>query len=288
MQFFILLTGVMVFLFYQFTEPPLLFKQSAMQAVERSARAPEMRDLQARYSVAFQDKRAAIRTLAAALDGSDEAAVDVARARVRALDQRAGTIRNEAKQLVVEVEPTMEVKDSDYVFLTFVLHHLPRGVIGLLIAVIFCASMSSTSSELNALGSTSTVDLYRRLARPGESERHYVYVSKALTAFWGLLAIGFALTASLVENLIEAVNILGSLFYGTILGIFLTAFLLKRVRGNAVFLAALAAETTVIALYCTTDIGYLWYNLIGCGMVLGLGAMLQAARDRVASPAGRG
>jgi Na+/proline symporter len=214
--------------------------------------------------------------------------VDVARARVRALDQRAGTIRNEAKQLVVEVEPTMEVKDSDYVFLTFVLHHLPRGVIGLLIAVIFCASMSSTSSELNALGSTSTVDLYRRLARPGESERHYVYVSKALTAFWGLLAIGFALTASLVENLIEAVNILGSLFYGTILGIFLTAFLLKRVRGNAVFLAALAAETTVIALYCTTDIGYLWYNLIGCGMVLGLGAMLQAARDRVASPAGRG
>jgi len=295
MQFFILFTGVMVFLFYQFVEPPILFKQTATQVVHQSSRAPEMRELEARYSAAFQDKREAVQLLAAALEGGDEEAVSVARARVKGLEQRAEAIRSEAKRLVVEVDPKMEVKDSDYVFLTFILHHLPRGVVGLLIAVIFCASMSSTSSELNALGSTSTVDLYRRLIRPGASERHYVVVSKALTAFWGVLAITFALTASLVENLIEAVNILGSLFYGTILGIFLTAFLLKRVRGNAVFLAAIVAESTVITLYCTTDIGYLWYNLIGCGMVLGLGGVLQAVLpggrhpgEQVASAAGRG
>lgn len=290
MQFFILLTGVMVFLFYQFVEPPILFKQSALQAVHRSPSAPEMRELEARYSAAFQDKREAVHVLAAALEGGDERTVAAARARVKSLEQRAEGIRSEAKRLVAEVDPEMEVKDSDYVFLTFILHHMPRGVVGLLIAVIFCASMSSTSSELNALGSTSTVDLYRRLVRPRETERHYVFVSKALTAFWGVVAIAFALTASLVENLIEAVNILGSLFYGTILGIFLTAFLLKRVRGNAVFLAAILAETTVIGLYFTTDIGYLWYNLIGCGMVLALGFAFQGLLPGapVASRTGRG
>jgi Na+/proline symporter len=290
MQFFILFTGVLVFLFYQFVEPPILFKQSALRAVHQSSRAPEMRALEARYSAAFRDKREAVHLLAAALEGGDEAAVAAAQTRVESLGQRAEGIRSEAKRLVVEVDSKMEVKDSDYVFLTFILHHLPRGVVGLLIAVIFCASMSSTSSELNALGSTSAVDLYRRLLRPRETERHYVVVSKALTAFWGAVAIAFALTASLVENLIEAVNILGSLFYGTILGIFLTAFLLKRVRGNAVFLAAIVAETTVIALYLTTDIGYLWYNLIGCGMVLALGFALQGFLPEApfASRTGRG
>ena len=290
MQFFILFTGVMVFLFYQFVEPPILFKQSALTAVRQSSRAPEMRALEARYSAAFQEKREAVHLLAAALKGGDEVSVAAAQARVKSLERRAEEIRSEAKGLVVEVDPRMEVKDSDYVFLTFILHHLPRGVVGLLIAVIFCASMSSTSSELNALGSTSTVDLYRRLLRPRETERHYVMVSKALTAFWGVVAIAFALTASLVENLIEAVNILGSLFYGTILGIFLSAFLLKRVRGNAVFLAAILAETTVIALYFTTDIGYLWYNLIGCGMVLALGFAIQGLLPGApfASKTGRG
>jgi Na+/proline symporter len=290
MQFFILFTGVMVFLFYQFVQPPILFKRSAMQVVRESPRAPEMEALQARYASAFLEKRDGVRALAAALDGGDPDTVTAAQTRVQDLERRSGDIRAEAKRLVVEVDPAMEVKDSDYVFLTFILHHLPRGVVGLLIAVIFCASMSSTSSELNALGSTSTVDLYRRLVRPRENERHYVLVSKTLTALWGAVAIGFALTAALVENLIEAVNILGSLFYGTILGIFLTAFLLRRVRGTAVFTAALLAESTVIALYLATDIGYLWYNLIGCGLVLGLGSLLQSVLpgDPVAPGAGRG
>jgi SSS family solute:Na+ symporter len=191
------------------------------------------------------------------------------------------------------VDPAMRTNDTDYVFLTFILGHMPRGVIGLLVAVIFCAALSASASEINALGSTTTVDLYRRLIRPDAGERHYVRVSKALTALWGCVAIGFALFAGLVENLIEAVNILGSLFYGTILGLFLTAFLLKRVRGTAVFLAAIGAEAVVIGLYLNPwySIGYLWFNVIGCVLVLLLAALLQsvlpASRGTVA-PAGAG
>ena len=275
MQFFILLTGVMVFLFYQFEPPPILFKRPAMVAAHASSRAAEMTELEARYAAVFSEKRDAVRTLAAALESDDDGVASSAQARVEELAALGEEIRNEAKSLVSEVSAGMGAKDSDYVFLTFVVNHLPRGVIGLLIAVIFCAGMSSTSSELNALGSTSTIDIYRRLVRPRESERHYVIVSKALTTFWGLLAIAFAMAASLAENLIEAINILGSLFYGTILGIFLTALLLKRVRGTAVFVAALAAEGTVITLFLTTDIGYLWYNLIGCLLVLVLGTALE-------------
>ena len=277
MQFFILFVGVMVFLFYQFEEPPMLFKQSAVRVVRESSRAPEMQRLEARYSAASREKREGVNALAAALERDDAGAIAAARDRVRTLQAQAEAIRTEAKGLVVAVDPNMEVKDSDYVFLTFILHHLPRGVIGLLIAVIFCAAMSSVASELNALGSTTAVDLYQRLIRPRETNRHYVIASRALTALWGAVVIAFAMFAYMVENLIEAVNILGSLFYGTILGIFLTAFLLKRVGGNAVFLAALLAETTVIVLFFTTDIGYLWYNLIGCGLVLALGTILQAA-----------
>lgn len=285
MQFFILLTGVMVFLFYQFVPPPLLFKEAALQAVLHSPRAAEMQALEARHAALFAQKRDAVRALAAAIGARDrhgEAAVEAARVRVSDLQAQAEAVRDDAKKLVTEVDPAMETKDTDYVFLTFVLGHLPKGLVGLLVAVIFCAAMSASSSELNALGSTSTVDLYKRLWRPAESERHYVTVSKCMTALWGAVAISFALMAYLVENLIEAVNILGSLFYGTILGIFLTAFLLKRVRGHAVFAAAIVAETTVITLYLTTSIGYLWYNLIGCGLVLALGLLFQALPVNIA------
>ena len=296
MQFFILFVGVMVFMFYQFEEPPMLFKQSAVRTVQESPRAAEMRDLEARYSAAFREKRDGVSLLAKALESGDAGAVASARDRVQVLQAQAESIRTEAKKLVVAVDPNMEVKDSDYVFLTFILNHLPRGVIGLLIAVIFSAAMSSIASELNALGSTTSVDLYQRLIRPRESDRHYVVASRVLTAMWGVAVIAFALFAYMVENLIEAVNILGSLFYGTILGIFLTAFLLKRVGGSAVFLGALMAEGTVIVLFCTTDIGYLWYNLIGCALVLLLSLVLQAVlpgnggglKNPVATEAGPG
>ena len=291
MQFFILFIGVMVCLFYQFTPPPLLFKKTAIEAVEASPHQGELRALQARHAALFEEKREAVRALAVAFERHDDGAIGREGERVRDLQARAEGVRSEAKELVTRVDPAMRTNDTDYVFLTFILGHMPRGVIGLLIAVIFCAALSASASEINALGSTTTVDLYRRLVRPDAGERHYVRVSKALTALWGCVAIGFALFAGLVENLIEAVNILGSLFYGTILGLFLTAFLLKRVRGTAVFLAAIGAEAAVIALYLTTSIGYLWFNVIGCVLVLLLGALLQsvlpASRGSVA-PAGAG
>jgi Na+/proline symporter len=165
-------------------------------------------------------------------------------------------------------------KDSDYVFITFVLQHLPHGVVGLLVAVIFCATMSATSAVLNALGSTTAVDFYR-VFRPGASDHHYVVATRWLTLGWGIVTIAVASFCSLVENLIEAGNILASVFYGSILGLFLVAFFLRHVRGSAVFFGGVLAQTMVIALFLTTNIGYLWYNLIGCAAVLLFSGILQ-------------
>jgi Na+/proline symporter len=184
-------------------------------------------------------------------------------------------LRAEAKETLRSLDAKLETKDSDYVFITFVLTYLPHGIIGLLVAVIFCAAMSSTAAELNALGSTTEVDFYRPLIKDDASEAHYLLFAKLATATWGVIAIGFALFANLVENLIEAVNILGSIFYGTILGLFLCAFFLKFVRGSAAFTAAVISQTMVLILFKTTEIGYLWYNVIGCATVCLLATILQ-------------
>ena len=189
------------------------------------------------------------------------------------------------KQTLKAADPKLETNDADYVFISFVLHYLPHGVIGLLIAVIFCAGMSSSASELNALSSTTVVDFYRPLLHPGASESHYLFVSKLFTVLWGSVAISFALFANLVENLIQAINILGSIFYGSILGIFLVAFFFRFVRGSAVFVAALSSQALVLILFYTTKIGYLWYNLIGCLLVLALSALLQKSVFRQQHPA---
>jgi Na+/proline symporter len=216
-----------------------------------------------------------VRALASSLEDGSKVEVEAAEVRVRRGQTEIQQIRAEVKSTMRENNPQLETKDSDYVFITFVLNYLPHGIIGLLVAVIFCAAMSSTAGELNALGSTTEVDFYRPLVRPNASERHYLIVAKCLTASWGVIAIVFALCANLAENLIEYVNILGSIFYGTILGLFLTAFFLRFVRGTAVFIAALISQTMVLVLFKTTDIGYLWYNLIGCAAVLILSAILQ-------------
>ena len=167
--------------------------------------------------------------------------------------------------------------DSDYVFITFILDYLPHGLIGLLVTAFFAAALSSKSGELNALGSTTTVDIYRHIIRREATDAHYVAASKWFTALWGLVAIGFALFANLAENLIQAVNILGSIFYGVVLGLFLVAFFLRRVGGTAVFWAALAAQGLVFALYAELSISYLWYNLIGCAACVAFSLALQAA-----------
>ena len=181
----------------------------------------------------------------------------------------------EVYSLIKKVNPDAEQRDTDYVFITFIMDHLPHGLIGLLLAVIFSAAMSSTSSELNALASTTTIDIYKRSFAKKRSDKHYLDVSRLLTLLWGILAILFATFASKAETLIEYVNIVGSLFYGTILGIFLSAFYFKKIGGNAVFWAAIISESTVIFLFVFTDVAYLLFNIIGCVLVIFIGLMIQ-------------
>ncbi|MDQ8183196.1 sodium:solute symporter [Pelagicoccus sp. SDUM812005] len=275
MQFFILFVGVMVFVFYLFEEPPVFFNQATLDAVAETEYAGDLSALQDRYEAVVEKRAEAVRALALNLDQGDAAAIALSKEQAVALESEALLVRSEVKELIGKAGEDFEAKDSDYVFITFILNYLPEGLIGLLVAVIFAAAMSSTASELNALGSTTMVDFYRRLAKADQSDAHYVRVSRILTAAWGGLAISFALYANLVENLIEAVNILGSLFYGGILGMFLVAFFVKSVKGSAVFSAAIASQLAVLAMYQTLEIGYLWYNLIGCGMVMLLSFVLQ-------------
>ena len=282
MQFFILLTGVMVFVFFQFEKPPLYFNQPAFQRAAQTAQADKLGALQTRYDAAFARKQSGIVSLTSALESGSAPAIAAASNVVRQEQKAIDDLRAEVKKTLRAADPKVETNDADYVFISFVLNYLPHGVIGLLIAVIFCAAMSSSASELNALGSTTVVDFYRPLLHPGASEAHYLFVSKLFTAVWGGVAISFALFANLVENLIQAINILGSIFYGSILGIFLVAFFLRFVRGSAVFFAAIASQALVLALFYSTKIGYLWYNLIGCAVVCLLSVTLE--RTIFASP----
>lgn len=279
MQFLILFIGILVFVFYLFTAPPVFFNQPAADKVRATAYADEYAAVEARWNEAFTERRAAAIALAAHLDdGTDATAAEATAAEdsLRAAHARMDGIRAEAKAVIKAAVPDAELKDSDYIFVSFVLRYMPSGLIGLLLAVILSAAMSSTSSELNALGSTTIVDLYRRLIRPDADDRHTLIASKVATAFWGAIAVAFASFAALLDNLIQAVNILGSIFYGTILGIFLVAFFVRWVRGTPVFLAALIAQAGVIALYFSTDIGYLWFNVIGCVGVMAVAITLQA------------
>ncbi|HEX8824972.1 MAG TPA: sodium:solute symporter [Archangium sp.] len=286
MQFLILFVGILVFVFYQFTAPPLLFNNTLRARVQATAHADELAAVETRWAQAQADKRAEADRYLAARESGDSAAVASARERLQATSRTAEGLRKEAKAVVSRALPGAETKDSDYIFISFVKDWMPSGLVGLLICVILAAAMSSIASELNALGATTTVDFYRRLIRREASDRHMLIASKLLTVFWGLVAVAFASFASLLDNLIQAVNILGSIFYGTVLGLFLVAFFLKHVRSHAVFLAAVLSQGTVIALYATTKIGYLWYNVIGCALVVVLSLLLQPfmPREQQAGP----
>ena len=271
MQFFILLLGAIVFMFYQFEKPPVYFNQPAYQRAAENGYGPQLTGLQTRFDDVFMQKRAVIRAISST--SSNER--DLAMTKLRELDVQARELRDRTKAVLEQAGVDPKNKDSDYVFITFILQQMPHGLVGLLIAVILCATMSATAATLNALGSTTVIDFYRPLIRPNASDHHYVVAVKALTAAWGLIAIGVASFASLVENLIEAGNILGSVFYGSILGLFLAAFFIRRVTGSAVFFAAVLAQSLVFVLFATTNIGYLWYNFIGCAAVLVLATLLQ-------------
>lgn len=271
MQFTILFVGVMVFVFYLFVKPPIFFNAPALARAAASEHAPALEALESRYDAAFEARRTAATAFA---DGRGEDA----RAELRRADAEVDALRVEARDLVKQAVPGAETQDADYVFLSFVLGYVPKGLVGLLIAVILCAAMSSTSSELAALGSTTTIDLYKRLGRKVSAPGDDLRASKLFTLAWGAIAVSFASFAALLDNLIEAVNILGSLFYGTILGLFVVAFFLKFVTATPVLIGALAALTTVLTLFFTSDIGFLWFNAIGCGIVVVVSAGLEGVR----------
>jgi len=276
MQFFILLLGVMVFVFYQYEQPPVFFNQAAWHEAVRHDPGGELQALQQQFAVAHTQKEQFIQQwLEAKHTGNFQAEAQARVAALAALD-RGNAIRTNATRVMLADDPGVKSNDADYVFVTFVLDHLPHGLIGLLIAAFFAAALQSKSAELNALGATTTVDFYRHLLNREASDAHYVAASKWFTLFWGLVAIAFALFANLVENLIQAVNIVGSVFYGVVLALFLVAFFLKRVGGTAIFWAALMAQTLVFVLYFSLNISYLWYNFIGCAACVVFGLILQA------------
>jgi len=262
-----------VFAFYQFVAPPVFFNPVEAAKVRSSSRARQFAAVESSYRAAHADLEARARDLAAALDRRD-GREEAAGAAYRAAGARSAAIRAEAISLIRAADPKADSSDTNYVFLSFVVRNLPAGLVGLVLAMVFAASMSASSAELSALAATSVVDVYRRLVRPGERNGHYVLVSRLATVGWGAFAVLFAEYASRLGSLIEAVNILGSLFYGTILGVFLVGFYLKRVTGTAVFAAALVAEALVVACFLLSRMSFLWYNVVGCLAVLALASLL--------------
>ncbi|HEX8685543.1 MAG TPA: sodium:solute symporter, partial [Pyrinomonadaceae bacterium] len=266
MQFFILFLGAMVFAFYQFTQPPVFFNPVQLERARAGARGPEFRALEESYAAAFEEKQRAARAYVGALRAGDGAEAEAASAGLRAAQERANGVRAGAVEVIKGFEP--KPNDTNYVFLSFVTHYMPAGLVGLVLAAVFFASMSSTASEWSALAATTVVDIQRRLMKQDASERYYFLSSKLATVFWGLFAVSFAQYAGQLGSLVEAVNRLGSLFYGTLLGIFLLGFYVRRVRGTAAFLGAIAGEAAVLYCFFYTQIAFLWYNVVGALVVV--------------------
>jgi len=259
MQFFILLVGVMVFIFYQFEPAPLHFNPKAVTAVKASSEAENFNALEIENLQVQQQIKTAL------LEN---------RPNIDKLTKQNKLQREKAKTIISKAAPDQEVNDKDYVFISFILKYLPSGLIGLLLAVIFSAAMSSTASELNALAATTTVDLYQR-NKQNKSPIHYVKASKGFTLLWGVIAILFASIGSLFENLIQLVNIIGSVFYGTILGVFLIAIFIKKIKGKAAFWAAIFSELFIIILFLQDIVSFLWLNVIGAVITVSLAYLFQ-------------
>lgn len=276
MQFFILLVGVMVFVFYQFNQAPIFFNEVGIEKVMESQYKEDFEKIQNDYDQNYQAKSELQLSYTAAINTQNDSEAERLSGEIKILHTEELALRDATKEIIKKVDTTIETNDKDYVFIHFILNQLPRGLIGLLLAVILSAAMSSCASELNALGSTTSVDIYKRSLAPGRDEEHYVKASKWLTLLWGVIAIMFAAWGTLFENLIQLVNIIGSLFYGTILGVFIVAFYIKWIKGNAVFLSALISEAIVIYIFYLDVVPYLWLNLIGCVLVVVIASALQA------------
>lgn len=277
MQFFILLVGVLVFVFYQFNASPLNFNPVAEREVLNSPYAQDYRTLEEQLQVNFETKQQAIYNFN---NVENEADRHIYQESIVSLNKQEKEYRTQARELISQASSRVETNDKDYVFIHFILNNLPRGLIGLLLAVILSAAMSSTASELNALATTTTMDLYKRNAKSDGDEKHYLKASKWFTLLWGAVAIGIACVAELFDNLIQLVNIIGSIFYGNVLGIFLLAFFIKYVKANAVFVAAIITQGIVIIGWWLDWMPYLWLNLFGCLLVIGIALVLQIIKKK--------
>jgi hypothetical protein len=277
MQFFILLTGVLVFVFYLFHPAPLHWNEANLDAARRLDGTSRTRELERDHAADMEQRRVLAERLVGAWRSEDAGLAQASLSEMASLERREADRQERFQERLAELVPGSETNDKDYIFITFILDHLPVGVIGLLLAMIFCAGMSSTSAELSALATTSTVDVLRT----ARTDAGQVRATQWATVAFGVLALGFAALFSLFENLIQAVNILGSLFYGTILGIFLVAFFVRHVQGTAVFIAALVAEAAILTLhFADVEIAFLWYNLIAPAIVVGLAIAIQAVLPR--------
>jgi Na+/proline symporter len=275
MLFVILFIGVLVFVFYLFNQPPVFHNQVLMAKALATEKGAELKELEQEYDHLYSHKKEAVDQLVEAIHAEDDKAIVKSREEVLIWQESEKQLRTSVKEKIGEALPLAKTQDRDYIFLNFVLNNLPNGVIGLLLAVMFLAAMSSMAGELSALSSTTAVDIYRRSVNKKASPEHYLKISQLFTILWAIIAIVFAMLASFAENLIQFVNIVGSLFYGTILGVFLTAFYVKRVQGTAVFWAAIIAELAVLYCYFFTDLAFLLYNIIGCASVVVIGLLLQ-------------
>ncbi len=275
MQFLILLIGVLVFAFYQYNKPPVFFNSFELNKLEKSVYKDELAEIKAEYNTVFTQKQKELNLLSEAIDQDDQQTIDRQRLVLKSADEDAKDIRKKTTALMLKNDPNADTNDNNYIFLSFVTEYLPKGLIGLLIAIIFLASMGSTASALNSLASTTVIDVYKRLINKEATDQQYLRASRWATFFWGFVCILMALYASQVGNLIEAVNILGSYIYGTILGVFLVAFYVKQVQGRAVFMAAILTEVIVCICGYQKVVAYLWLNVIGCLLVVILSLAFQ-------------
>ena len=274
MQFCILFIGAMIFVFFQFVTPPLFFNPVESANVRNGAHSQAYEHLESEFELLHDEKQTHIRQMLSAMEGSEEAEIKQALETLEGSRFQEQQLRQEAASLIALSDPGADSNDINYIFLTFVINYLPVGLVGLILAAILSASMSSTAAELNALASVSVIDIYRRIFKPGKSDRHYLTVTKIVSVFWGAYAIGFAMFANSLGSLIEAVNILGSLFYGSILGIFIIAFSFKKIGGDATFIAAIVAEAVVLTCFFFSEIPYLWFNVIGCAVLIAVASLL--------------
>jgi len=264
MQFLILLIGVLVFSFYQFNPPPLFFNRNEVKAIKASPYAGEYQKLEVQYAAAAVQKKEKANALVAAFKINNNKAVDAAQAQLQQVQNQTDTLRKQGMALMKQNNALAEVNDTNYVFLSFVTKYLPKGLVGLLIAIVFLASMGSTASALNSLASTTVIDIYKRVINKTATDQNYVTASRLATVFWGVICLLMALYAGQLGNLLEAVNKLGSYIYGTILGVFVVAFYLKHIKGHAVFIAALFTEAVVVYCGWKEVVAYLWLNALGC------------------------